>query len=207
LAAGAAQVVPCLEVEEARQVAARCGQQAILGGERLGLPIPGFDLGNSPRDYSSSRVSGKTVVFTTTNGTRAMLLCKAARRALIGAFVNLSAVCCDLVNEFDIAVVCAGTNGHVTREDALFAGALVDELVRTHPATLNDQAEIAADAWRSCVCDLTEGTALGRMLRASRGGRNLIATGQENDIDLAAQIDKFGIVPELDLASWRIRLP
>jgi 2-phosphosulfolactate phosphatase len=219
LAAGAAQVVPCLEVDDARRVAAEAPGQIVLGGERFGLPIPGFDLGNSPADYTGVRVGGKTVAFTTTNGTRAMQHCRAARRVLIGAFVNFSAVCRELLDEHDIALVCAGTNGHVTREDTLFAGAVVHELAnavstasggheppeKSAPVALNDQAEIAADAWRACANDLTQYKLLGSALRASRGGRNLIDTGQENDIDLAAQIDRFDLVPELDLATWRIR--
>lgn len=222
LAAGAVAVVPCLEVEEARTIAAgEFPGSAVLGGERGGLAIPGFDLGNSPRDYTRQRVGGKTVVFTTTNGTRALLHCRDAKRVLIGSFVNLSAVCRELADENQIVLLCAGTNGHVTREDALFAGAVVDELAgRTCPPlplgvgrgeglasgvwVLNDQAELAADAWRTCKTDLTGGDPLGRALRASRGGRNLIETGQENDIDLAAQIDKFDIVPQLNLATWRI---
>jgi 2-phosphosulfolactate phosphatase len=222
LAAGAVQVVPCLEIDEARLLAAgEFPGSAVLGGERGGLPISGFDLGNSPRDFTGERVGGKTVVFTTTNGTRAMIRCKAARRVLIGAFVNFSAVCREVMDEPNVALVCAGTDGHVTREDALFAGAVVCELARgvpplplgegrgegspTRECLLNDQAELAADAWRSCTRDLTRGNPLNRALRASRGGRNLIETGQENDIDLAAQIDKFDIVPELDIATWRIR--
>jgi len=208
LAAGAAQVVPCLEVDEARLIAAgEMPGSAVLGGERGGLPIPGFDLGNSPRDYTSGHVGGKSVVFTTTNGTRALIHCKAARRVLVGAFVNLSAVCRELLDEPNVILLCAGTNGHVTREDALFAGAVVNELANGRQSVLNDQAEIAADAWRSCVRDLTGANPLGQALRASRGGRNLIETGQENDIDLAAQIDKFDLVPELDLARWSIGVP
>jgi 2-phosphosulfolactate phosphatase len=205
LAAGATEVVPCLEVEEAREIAAGIGKQAVLGGERGGTQIPGFDLGNSPAEYSRERVAEKTVVFTTTNGTRAMLRCKAARRVLIGAFVNFSAVCRELAGDEPIALVCAGTDGHVTREDTLLAGAVVDDLVRSKRCRLNDQAEIAADAWRTAVRFMTD-RPLGIMLRASRGGRNLIEIGQEFDIDLAAQIDKFDIVPELDLATWRIRV-
>jgi 2-phosphosulfolactate phosphatase len=208
LAAGATQVVPCQEVEEAQQLRVEGGAACISGGERQGRQIPGFDLGNSPREYTSQRVRGKVVAFTTTNGTRAMLRCRSARRVLIGAFVNFSAICRELAGEQDVALVCAGTDGHVTREDTLFAGAVVDDLVRERKpqAALNDQAEIAADAWRSAVRDLTA-QPLGRTLRASRGGRNLIEIGQENDIDLASQIDKFDLVPELDLAAWRIRLP
>jgi 2-phosphosulfolactate phosphatase len=207
LAAGATEVVPCLEVDEARLIAA--GQfpgSAVLGGERGGLPIPGFDLGNSPCDYSPARVGGKSVIFTTTNGTRAMLRCKAAGRVLIGAFVNLSAICRELTDAPSVVLLCAGTDGHVTREDTLFAGAVADELARRDLSVLNDQAEIAADTWRSCIRDLTGANPLGQALRASRGGRNLIETGQENDIDLAAQIDKFDLVPELDLVNWRIRV-
>lgn len=206
LAAGATQIVPCLEVDEARQVAGEFPGTAVLGGERAGGKIAGFDLGNSPLEYTPAAVGGKTLVFTTTNGTRALNRCRAARRVLIGAFVNLSAVCRELADVDRIALVCAGTDGAVTREDALFSGAVVSELASNgHSAILNDQAEIARDAWRAATADLAADP-LSRTLRASRGGRNLIGMGQENDIDLAAQIDKFDFVPELDLATWRIRV-
>jgi len=204
LAAGASEVAPCEEIEDAKKLAATLGAQAVLSGEREGLPIPGFDLGNSPAEYTRERVGGKTLVFTTTNGTRAMHRCRHAARVLLGAFVNFSAICRELADDEQIALICAGTDGHVTREDTLLAGAMVDDLARTRKRELNDQAEIAADAWQTAVRLLTD-RPLGIMLRDSRGGRNLIETGQENDIDLAAQIDKFDIVPRLDLATWRIR--
>jgi hypothetical protein len=92
LAAGAAEVTVCQEVDEALRLAASRPQRAVLGGERGGLPIAGFDLGNSPTAYSRERVAGREVIFTTTNGTRAMARCSAARRILIGAFVNFSAM-------------------------------------------------------------------------------------------------------------------
>lgn len=238
LAAGATQVVPCLEIEDARRIAAELIGPIVLGGERGGEQIPGFDLGNSPAEYRPQTVGGKSVVFTTTNGTRAMLHSRQARRVLLGAFVNFSAVCRELAGEERIAMVCAGTDGHVTREDTLFAGAVVNDLFRSGsiersrraeaagatgglPASagsvkgrqaaratvlLNDQAEIAADAWQAAVRLMTD-RPLGITLRDSHGGRNLIEIGQENDIDLAAQIDKFDVVPELDVATWRIRLP
>ncbi len=218
LSAGAIEVVPCLEVEEAKRLAASQPGTALLGGERGGRKIPGFDLGNSPTEYVPAVIGGKSVIFTTTNGTRALNRCRKASRVLIGAFVNLSAICRELADAERIAIVCAGTDGHVTREDTLFAGAVVHELVgqdssrqiqqttarQVLPYMLNDQAEIAADAWRACTRDLTGKNPLGAALRASRGGRNLIEIGHENDIDLAAQIDKFDRVPELDLTTWRI---
>jgi 2-phosphosulfolactate phosphatase len=205
LAAGAVDVAPFRDADNARQLAQELGGQAVLGGERCGVPIPGFDLGNSPAEYTQDRVGGKTVVFTTTNGTRALERCKLAKRVLLGAFANFSAVCRELTGIRDIAFVCAGTDGHVTREDTLLAGAIVTELAREQPSQLNDQALLAADAWQTAVRLMTD-RPLGMMLRDSHGGRNLIDIGQENDIQLAAQIDKFDILPDLDLNTWRIRV-
>ncbi len=211
LASGAADVRICQEVDEARGLAAE-HQGAVLAGERGGLPIPGFHLGNSPQEFTPATVGGKTVLFTTTNGTRAMARCQGARRVLLAAFVNFSAVCRELSEELSspdtqgAAIVCAGTDGEVTREDTLLAGAIVDDL-SDHARlklSLNDQAEIAADAWRSCRADLGGHDPLGRALRASRGGRNLIEIGLENDIAIAAEIDKFDLVPVVDVGTMRV---
>ena len=205
LAHGAREVLPCLEVADARAKAANYANP-LLGGERGGLRIEGFQLGNSPAEYDERTVRDRTVIFTTTNGTRAMMRCKLARRVLIAGFVNLSAVCRELEGEREIEIVCAGTDSHVTREDTLLAGAIVDDLSRLTdlPLKTNDQADIAADAWRAAVGQMTGRSLLGQALRASRGGRNLIEIGHENDIDLAAEIDRFDLVAELDLGTWRI---
>lgn len=205
LASGAREVLPCLEVADARAKAA-AAEYPLLGGERGGLRIEGFQLGNSPAEYNERTVRDRTVIFTTTNGTRAMMRCKLAKRVLLAAFVNLSAVCRELAGEREIEIVCAGTDGHVTREDTLLAGAIVDDLSRMTGVELqtNDQADIAADAWRAAIGQLTGNSPLSQALRASRGGRNLIEIGHENDIDLAAEIDRFDLVAELDLGTWRI---
>jgi 2-phosphosulfolactate phosphatase len=213
LASGATTVVPCLEIEDARREASRRGGAALLGGERGGRAIEGFDLGNSPEEYSPARVAGKTIVMTTTNGTRAMLRCRQARRVLIGAFVNFSAICEALRDETDVDLLCAGTDNQVTREDVLFAGAVVDDLVQTMAAAgaaggaleLNDQGLIALDAWRAAREDMRQSAALVDRLRTSRGGRTLIDIGHERDIDIAADIDRFSVAPELDVKSWEIR--
>ena len=211
LGAGAAEVIPCLEVDEARQVARDFGKSAILGGERSGGKIAGFDLGNSPAEYTPKVVAGKTLVFTTTNGTRAMLRCRGARQILLGGFVNSSAICRILKDESLIALLCAGTDGQITREDVLFAGAVVYQLADEGSLSkgspvweLNDQALIAAAAWRATLRDVSP-KSLSEQLRSSIGGRNLLGMGHGSDIDLAAQMDKFDFVPELDLSNWRIR--
>ena len=93
LANGADQVIPCGTVEQALEVRSdRPSGTCLLGGERGGLRIDGFDLSNSPDDYGPNAVRGKTIGFTTTNGTRALIRAEKADHVLIGAFVNLSAV-------------------------------------------------------------------------------------------------------------------
>jgi len=206
LAAKAACVLPCLEIEDARRIKAEIGGEAILGGERGGVRIDGFDLGNSPADYTPAVVAGQTVIFTTTNGTRAMQRASAAHRILIASFVNLSAVAERLSQEDQIELLCAGTDGQVTREDVLLAGAVTDRLLTTDPDTvINDEASLAAAAWRQLQ---SEGDALRQALLEalcnSLGGRNLIELGLEADVELAAQIDRFDLVPELDVSKWQI---
>lgn len=204
LAAGAASVAPCLTIDDARARREEIGADAsVLGGERGGRPIAGFDLGNSPAEYTPARVSGRKVVLTTTNGTKALLHCRAAREILVAAFVNLAAVSVrlrNLAHTLPINIVCAGTDGIITREDVLAAGALVAQLDPA-AAMLNDQAQIARDAWLA-VAAVHSGSALQPRLieamRVSRGGRNLIEIGMAMDIELAARIDRHGIVPVYD---------
>ncbi len=207
LAAGASAVRPCLEI-----AAEHFGSKAVLGGERDGVRIDGFELGNSPDEYRPDTVAGRVVVFTTTNGTRAMLDCHRAKRVLIGSFVNLTSLCDQLATAPSVHLVCAGTKRRITREDVLCAGAITDRLVASGAATmqdLNDEARIAGDAWREAMhgadgVDPGAIKALARTLRETQGGRNLLALGLERDIDAAAQIDKIRLVPELNTQSWRI---
>src|SRR5262245_61680075 len=94
LAAGCAGVRPCATADEARRLAGSLpAGKVLLGGERDGKPLPGFDLGNSPGEYTPARCRDRTLVLTTTNGTRALLHCAAAERVLTAAFVHFSAVC------------------------------------------------------------------------------------------------------------------
>jgi len=216
LEAGATEVIPCLEVEDAQATAAELPRDAvILGGERRGLRIEGFDLGNSPGEYTPDRVEGRTVVFTTTNGTRAMAQCRLADRVLIGAFVNVSAVCERLVGARQIHLLCAGTRGQFSRDDMLLAGLLVERVLRQGHVVyqLNTPALIARRACRSAFAlpsvlgaEPLDPELLAAELGNSAGGRNLTAIGLDHDILTAAQIDRFRGVPGLDTESFRVRL-
>jgi 2-phosphosulfolactate phosphatase len=216
LEAGAREVVPCLEIDEARAAAEQFERdEVVTGGERHGLPIDGFDLGNSPSEYTPERVGGKTVVLTTTNGTRAILRCRKAERVLIGALVNASAVYEQLLDQQQVNIVCAGTDGQFSRDDVLLAGLLVERLQRRSGLIyqLNAQAITARENWLAAFsvpaalgAEPLEPERVADQLRNSPGGQNLTAIGLDDDILTAAEIDRFPGVPELVPGQMRIRL-
>lgn len=211
LANGAKCVFPCGEVDEAklmaRSVAAESGVNpnsesvsVLLGGERAGVLIEGFDLDNNPFAYSRDVVDGKAIIFTTSNGTRALLRSEQAERILIGAFVNLNSIVRELVrDERPVHLVCAGTLGKITIEDCLCAGAIVDEWLaatgESESALMDDQLRMALDLYRQRSA--TPETFRAAM-REGFGGRNCIRLGFAEQIERAATRDLFDIVPEYD---------
>ena len=217
LESGAVEVIPCQEVEEALAVAGHLpAGEVVLGGERGGLPIDGFDLGNSPGEYLPHVLEGRTLVFTTTNGTRALHHARKARRVLVGAFVNATAIFRELVEEKHIHLLCAGTNGQIGRDDVLLAGMLVERLQREGglPYEQNAQAITARETWLSCFAlpqalgaERLEPHRLARELSKSLGGEKLTALGLQRDILDAAQIDRFQSVPVFHPETSRVRLP
>lgn len=202
LEAGAECVIPVETVAEARQRADELrDSDPLLGGERDGELIPGFDLDNSPLRYTAEAVAGRPIVFTTTNGTRALLQCGDASRILIGAFVNLRAVVDETSNAGgDVHLVCAGTHGEVTSEDVLFAGAVAVELIATNACEQNDQSHIASQFYRWTM----EQSSIHQALCDSRGGRNLLQLGHAADIARAAELSRHHRVPEYSPATGRI---
>ena len=117
LAAGANEVLPCREIADAHKLAEQfAADECLLGGEREGLPIEGFAPGNSPDEYYTERVGCKSIILTTTNGTRAMEHARAADDIYIAAFVNASAVARRLFDRERVYILCAGTDGKITQE-------------------------------------------------------------------------------------------
>ncbi len=185
LAAGAKQIIPCLEISDALALAAHFpADEVLLGGEREGLPIEGFQLGNSPEEYSPEQVGGKTIIFTTTNGTRAMARAEKADEILVAAFVNASAVVRRLFDREYVNILCAGTDGRISRDDVLLAGLLVERLLREGGMVYqqNGQAITAREAWLNAFAlpqalgvEPLEPGRLAAELRRSLGGQNLTA--------------------------------
>lgn len=203
LAAGARAVVPALTVAEAWEKSDRlrlAGHAVVRGGERGGTRVPGFELDNSPASYTPERVAGRTVVFTTTNGTAALLHTTAAERVLIGSFANLGAVCrATQTDPRPVHLLCCGTRDDVSLDDVLPAGAMVERLLaagRSHSG--DDSARLAMLAWQGARGDLESA------MRSSRGGRNLIAQGLGADVSTCARLDWLELVPEYHRASGEV---
>jgi 2-phosphosulfolactate phosphatase len=175
---GVQQFFPVETVDAAR---ARKIQDSslLLAGERGGLPLEGFDLGNSPAEFKE--IPGKSVVITTTNGTVALQRVRRAKQVYVGALLNLDALA-QVLNREDSAgvlIVCAGTGEDFALEDAVAAGGLVDRLSHT---SLSDSAILVKSLYREASTDLLS------FLRQSRNGRSLTGLGKVQDIEECARL-------------------
>jgi 2-phosphosulfolactate phosphatase len=195
LAHGCREIYPVLEVADAFKKAAELGwQDVVLGGERGGVKVAGFDLGNSPRDYTNESVGGKKIIFTTTNGTRALLLCAKLDRTVVLSLLNFSAVLRHLAGRgSDIHILCGGQEGAESLEDSALAGLMVQSLLDSdsdyHPSAV---ARHVAEAFRNADQDLMT------LFRSSSHGAELEKFGFGPDLEFCAQMDKYDIVPVYD---------
>jgi 2-phosphosulfolactate phosphatase len=211
---GAKAIIPVSEIAEAvafknSEFGIRNSEFILLGGERNGVRISAggidFDLGNSPREYGPEKVRGKTIVSTTTNGTRALRACVGAKIILAASFLNLSATAEFLrqKNFENILLVCAGTGENQADEDVLAAGALCELLVgssrcddrtaqRVVP-TYSDSAQIARRGWLEAKPNLA--TVIG----SSENARRLLAIPElHDDVAFCLQRDIFPLVAKVE---------
>ena len=192
---GARAVIPFESVDEAITRARSLERSdVLLAGERKMAPINGFDLGNSPREFTADVVTGKTIVMTTTNGTAALAGTSGAHEVVVGAFANYSAVLAWLRAAAragkSLTVVCAGSYGRFALEDAICAGRYVRGIARRGiQAELGDAANIAA------IVDRRMGRDLPSVLKDSEHGRALIEAGLGEDVNYCATIDTHAVVP------------
>ena len=218
LVAGCRAVLPCAEVDEARRLAATLpAGSALLAGERHGVQIDGFDLGNSPGECTPAVCQDKTMVITTTNGTLALLACVDAELVIVGSFVNFAATSQRLLHEAKpIHLVCAGTEGSISYEDTLLAGAFADHFKEMDFPMGNDQAEIASGFWAKIqesiwfksgkATPAEPSNLLVRYLNRGQGGQRVVQLGRSADIADAARLNRpdFQIVAELKKDPLRV---
>ena len=204
LASGAGAIVPYAEIDDAREHFRQFPDNAKLCGERNWAMIPGFHCGNSPGDYEQN-VAGRTFIFTTTNGTKALHHASAASRICLGSFLNISTLESMLSRETDVRILCSGTKGEPSWEDQLFAGALADRLTDGDHGW-NDVASEVVAAWREFQSQQTDADDLFKSLCTGTGGSNLVKRGLERDIRYCAQMDRFDVVAEFFANENVIRL-
>jgi 2-phosphosulfolactate phosphatase len=195
LANGARAVVPLDTSEEVVTRAKTFARSEVrLAGEQKMLPIPGFDLGNSPAEFTPAAVGGKTVLICTTNGTRALTAVQGARDVVVASYVNLTAVLAlvrtALRGGTDVAVICAGRSRQFSLEDAACAGRYVHNVARRLTSVeLNDAALAASFIDRKYGDDLT------RLFLASAHGRALRDAGFTEDLAACGAVDSHSVVP------------
>jgi 2-phosphosulfolactate phosphatase len=193
---GAREVIPATTVESAVKISANLAADVtLLGGERNGKMIEGFSLGNSPSDYSEERIKGKSIVFSSTNGSQALAKAKHAQDLFVCGFVNVTAVA-DVLREkaHDVIVVCAGNDGAFSMEDAVCAGMLLHILTESDDPswTLTDGALAALILYKSV------GKGISKMLKGTDHGRYLQEIGFGDDLRLCSAVDSLPVVPQLE---------
>lgn len=187
-----------IPVETAEDAMTRSKQfekgEVVLAGEQKMMPISGFGLGNSPREFTTEAVGGRTVLITTTNGTKALLGVQGARDIVVASYVNFSAVLSMLRAaaraNADITIVCAGNEGNFSLEDSACAGRFVRAIPkRLASVVLNDAATASA------LIDRRYGDNIEKVFKDSTHGQALTAAGFEADLAVAAAVDSFPVLP------------
>jgi len=189
---GAKEVVPVGTVEFAVKVSGGIfGGQTLLGGERNTKKIEGFALGNSPSEYTKEIVSGKSIVFYSTNGSRAIVKAKYSANLFICSFNNLKALAKHLkkLNE-DVIILCSGNNNFFSLEDSVCAGMLISELIAGAKKTeLTDASTCALALFKSFGKDIF------KMLCKTDHGQLLINNDFKEDLKACAELDSTEVIP------------
>jgi 2-phosphosulfolactate phosphatase len=189
---GAAAILPVGTVDAARALKAR-DQGHLLAGERESDPPEGFDFGNSPREFTSERVRGRTLVLTTSNGTRALLAARPASAVAVAAFVNATAAAAwARERPRDVVLICAGSLGKPSLEDQACAGWIAALVASAEPRVV-----LTPTAREAREVGLTYGKDLERLARDSRHARQLDAKGHGADVAVCLTLDTSTVVPTL----------
>jgi 2-phosphosulfolactate phosphatase len=195
---GAREIIPVESIENAVKISGSLfGDVTLRGGERNGKMIQGFNLGNSPLEYTEAMVKGKSIIFCTTNGSVAMYKSRFAQNLAVGSFVNVSRVL-EFIKEVhqDFLLICAGRANafsNFSLEDSVCAGMMVHKLAADKALAL----ELTDSALASQSLYKTYGRSLLKMMKNAEHGRYLTEIGFLDDIKIAAAVDSYPILPVL----------
>jgi 2-phosphosulfolactate phosphatase len=195
---GAREIIPVASIESAVKISGSLfGDVTLRGGERNGKTIEGFNLGNSPQEYSETAVKGKSIIYCTTNGSVAMAKSRYARTLAVGSFINLTATTDFIRNENkDFLFICAGranTIGNFSLEDAVCAGMMIQNLLKADSL----EVELSDSAKAAHALSKTFGRSILKMLKTSEHGKYLIEIGFAEDLKICAQVDSVPVLPIL----------
>lgn len=203
LSNGAREIIPVATVESAVKISGNLfGDVILLGGERNGKMVDGFNLGNSPAEYTAERVRGKVIIFSTTNGSLALVGARYARELFVCSFVNMQTVADALWRTpRDFTIVCAGNDGVLSLEDSVCAGMLIARVAAGggSETELSDGAVVARTLYR------TFGRGIHKMMRSSDHGRHLVAIGFGEDLKFCAAVGTLPVLPLLEGNVIRLR--
>jgi 2-phosphosulfolactate phosphatase len=192
LANGAAGVIPRADVDEAfaaRAELERRGEAPVLGGERGGFKVAGFDLGNSPLEYGPERVADRPVILCTSNGTAALERYRGASHLYAASFVNAGATAAAVARRAEaVTLCCAGKEGAPALEDACCAGLIAELLLDVYSYDADDATAMAVLCWQRHRGDL------GRLLRTCHHGRHLAGLGFDRDLEFCGRVDALSVV-------------
>lgn len=194
LANGCEQIIPVKDVEQAISLQETMKEsEVVLGGERSDSKVPGFDLGNSPFEYSAQNVSGKTLIFTTTNGTTAIGKAKNASAVYIGAMINgLTAASALLRAESDTILLLAGKDGKFSLDDVLTAGYIIYCIGRFGISTSIELDDLGFVCFK--LYDQYKDDLIGALKNCSHALK-LYEAGCEKDIEYCMKRDTVNILP------------
>jgi 2-phosphosulfolactate phosphatase len=186
---GAESVIPVVTVEEAFELK-KANPRLLLSGERNAMAVEGFDTGNSPLEFTPDVVCGRTVVLTTSNGTRAFWAAALADELLVGSFLNRKAMVDALIPEKkDVVLLCAGTNGEFSMDDALCAGGIVAGIEEETEVTTNDFTLAMSELYRE-NCNRMH-----QFLGKTNHYNVLMQKGFEKDLTYCLRLDVSGRIP------------
>ena len=188
---GVEKIIPVKTVEEAREYKKK---GYIVAAERDGYVLDFADFGNSPFNFTEERVKGKTIVYSTTNGTQAIQMAASCYMVAIGSFLNLSTLCNWLINEGkDVLLLCAGWKNKFNLEDTVLAGAITEKLIaENNYSTICDSAIAALDIWSLAKPDI-----LGYVDNAAQRTR-LREKGLDDVLEFCHTPDSANVIPVLE---------
>ena len=187
---GVEKMIPVATIEEAAEYKK---QGFMVGAERNGIALEGFDFGNSPYSYMTENIKGQTIVISTTNGTQAIKAAQKAYQVVIGSFTNITTLCnwLNLQNR-DVLLLCSGWKNKFNLEDTLFAGAVAERLLQNSSFKSGDAALAVSYLYQQASANPY------KYIRNSSHTERLSAMGLKRDIKYCLSLDKTDIIPVLE---------